>query len=176
MNAKEDLAKVIEGSDRPRMAENDQVEPAVIVSGDGNEGQSKGISGEIEKEDSRPAKRLFAARVKDADGNHRESVGKAGAEDGPNVSHTACGSHSSRTRKSASMVPGDDIGIEPESGHEKESPPRDLGKIDRDRTAGRDQSGQAVWVASQSKMPGDKILSPGRHDGYRHAWMLVEEG
>ena len=167
MDAADDLPEVIERLERARVAEDDQVEPAVVLAGDGDEGKPQGVAGQVEDEDGRAAQDLLGAGVDDPDGDRREAVGEAGAEDRLDVGHPVGRPDASRAGDPPAMVAGDDVGVEAEAGHEEESAAGGLADVDAARTGRRRSSGpvragracRPKWRATRFSVPAGMTVS-----------------
>ena len=122
-----------------------------------------------------PRRTLLGAGVEDADGDRREAVGEAGAEDVLDVGHPAGRPDASRAGDPPAMVAGDDVGVEAEAGHEEEPAAGGAGDVHGHGLAGGDRPGQSVRVAPQAEVAGDEVLGAGRHDGQRRARPFVEQ-
>ena len=63
VDAAEDLPEIVRGLERARVAKDDQVEPAVVLAGDGDEREPQRVPGQVEDEDGRAAQDLLGAGV-----------------------------------------------------------------------------------------------------------------
>ena len=61
VDAAEDQPEVVERLERARVAEDDQVEQAVVLAGRGGERQPEGVAGQVEDEDGRAVELLLGA-------------------------------------------------------------------------------------------------------------------
>src|SRR5262249_26524129 len=148
VDAAEDLAQITQSLERSRVAEYDQVEPTVVVPGDGGDGQAQGIAGQVEDEDGGAADELLGTRVEDPHRDGWELVGPARAENGLDVGHAMGGPDAARSRESRLMVSGDNLGIKAEAGHEQEAAVGGLADVDPAGPAGGDRRRESPRVAA----------------------------
>ena len=102
VGAAEDFPQIIQRLKWPWFAENDHVEPAIVVARDGDKRQPQRIPGQVEDEDGRAGQDLLGVRVDDPHRDRREPVREARPQDRPDVGDPMGGPDAS---PSATRVP-----------------------------------------------------------------------
>ena len=165
VEAADDEPEVMEGAEGSGLAEDDEVEEAVVGPGGGCEGEAEGVSREVEDEDRGADQGFLAARVGDVDGDGGEAVAEGGAEDGVDVHAAMGGAGDACVADTGEVVAGDDLGIEAEAGHEGEAAVSGSeAEVDAGDAAGGDGGGELGGVASEAEMLGEEVFGAGGED------------
>ena len=80
-----------------------------------------------------------------------------------------------RTSGPGAMMPGHDVAVKAEPGHQQESPAGGASQVGPEHLPGGYVPGQCGGIASQSKMLSCQVLGSGRQHGDRYLGLLVDQ-